>query len=265
MTVEALRLKPKCLWCGTDIDPSARKCLQCQAYQDGAECVSCGATMPRAAARCVGCKTLQSGDACRSCGTTIEKASRRCGACSAWQNWRRFFTGLEVTIALVLSLVSVIGATVGPVLNTVTNRSRTSVRVVGDDTYMATGAAEMKRVIRVLVINNGRKPSMVKSARIRFNGIDAKACDLVIANRDQTFIPADKQVYLQLAADHIDRVGTTARAVVSQQIEKGTITVELAIEETGWRGSFVDDTASHTTPASRVKNWMARYVSSSTE
>src|SRR5687768_6879214 len=116
MTVEALRLKPKCQLCGSEIDPSARKCLECQAYQDGRECVSCGATLPRAATRCAGCKTLQSGDACHSCGATIEKGSRGCG-CGAWQNWRRFFSGLEVTIALMLSLVSVIGATVGPVLN----------------------------------------------------------------------------------------------------------------------------------------------------
>jgi hypothetical protein len=260
MTVEALRLKPKCVWCGSDIDPSARKCLQCAAYQDGRECVSCGATLPRAATRCAACKTLQTGAACRSCGETIEPLSRRCGGCGAWQNWRRFFSGLEVTIALLLSLVSVIGATVGPVLTAVTNRSRTSVRVIGDATFAPAGAAESKRVVRVLVVNNGRKPSMVTGARIAFHDIDA-AAQLTIANRDETFILPDQHVYLLLSTDRIDRIGTTDHKGVCRQIDKGTITIELAVEETGFRGKFIDDVIEHTAPAVRVRNWMERYVS----
>lgn len=261
MTVEALRLKPKCVWCGSDIDPSARKCLQCAAYQDGRECVSCGATLPRAATRCSACKTLQSGDACRSCGQTIEPRSRRCGGCGAWQNWRRYFSGLEVTAALILSLVSVIGATVGPVLNALTNRSRTSVRVIGDAT--STGTAESRRVVRVLVVNNGRKPSMVKGARIAFHGIDAAARELAIANPDKTFILPDQHVYLELAADHIERIGNTDRDTICRQIDNGTITIELAVEETGFRGKFIDDVIEHTAPAGRVRKWMERYVSTS--
>jgi hypothetical protein len=264
MTVEALRLKPKCLWCGNDIDPSARKCLQCQAYQDGRECVSCGATLPRAAARCAGCKTLQSGKSCRACGITIENESQRCSSCSAWQNGRRFFSGLEVSIALVLSLVSVISATVGPVLNMVTNRSRTSIRVIGDVVFKPPGAIESRKVVRVLVVNNGRKPSMVKSARIRFAGIDAKSRNLGIANPDETFILPDKQGYLLLTVDRIEPDGATP-ATVREQIGSGMATIEVVVEETGWRGDFVDAKAGHTIPASRIRNWMDRYVPPNTK
>jgi hypothetical protein len=263
MTVEALRLKPKCVWCGSDIDPSARKCLQCAAYQDGRECVSCGATLPRAATRCTACKKLQSGAACRSCGDTIEHGTRRCGGCGAWQNWRRFFSGLEVTAALLVSLVSVIGATSGPVLNAVSNRSRTSVRIIGDGMFKPAGAAESRLVVRVLVVNNGRKPSMVKGARITFHDIDAAACNLTIANRDDSFILPDKHVYLQLATDHLARTGARDHDTVCRQIEHGTITIDLAVEETDWRGNFVDDVITHTAPATRVRKWMNRYVSTS--
>lgn len=158
-----------------------------------------------------------------------------------------------------LSLVSVIGATVGPVLNMVTNRSRTSIRVIGDAVFKPAGAIESRKVVRVLVVNNGRKPSMVKSARIRFEGIDAHARDLAIANPDETFILPDKQVHLLFTVDRIEPNRVTP-SIVREQIGKGTATIEVVVEETGWRGDFVDAKVDHTVPASRIRNWMDRYV-----
>jgi hypothetical protein len=263
LAVEVFPSKPLCVLCSAALDAGARKCSKCGAFQDGRECVTCGSTLSRTALRCIACKTLQSGSPCRACGDTIETRIKRCASCGSWQNWRRYFSGIEVTIALILSLVTVIGATVGPVINAITNRSETSVRVVGDSNYAAPGMSEVKKTIRVLVVNNGRKPSIVKAARIAFRRIDAQARELTIANNEDMFVRPDQHVYLFLSTDVVRRVGSRTKTDVLEQVDTGEITITLDIEETGWRGKFVDDETRHTVPANRIKQWMVRYVSSS--
>lgn len=264
MTVEPFHAKPKCILCAADLPSGARKCNECGAFQDDRECVSCGSTLPRAASRCANCKTLQEGVPCRACGAMIEQGRRRCSECSEWQTARRFLPASQLTLALVISLISVLTAAVPPVLAYFANRSNTFVRVLGDGTYQPEGASREERTILILAANNGKRPSIVRSASIRFTGIGAAPTELSILNIDQKLILPEHQVLLHLTADRVDRTGGSTRKQILDALDQAQAIVTVVVEETDIRGNFFDAAPPphHVIDANRIYEWMNRHVSS---
>lgn len=258
MSIEPFHARPKCILCGSDLPAGARKCIPCGAFQDDRECICCGANLPRGAVRCNGCKTLQDGIPCRACGAMLERGRRRCSDCSEWQSVRRFLPASQLTIALVISLISVISAAVPPVLAYYANRSQTFVRVLGDGTYPG---EVPEHTIVVLAANNGKRPSFVKSASIRFKGIDAAPTQLHILNVDSKLILPESQVRLHLTAIHVAHRGTKDK--ILESLATGTATVTVVVEETDIRGNFFDaaPAPSHVIKAIEIYEWMAAHVS----
>jgi predicted nucleic acid-binding Zn ribbon protein len=264
MTVQPLHSVPRCLLCATTLDPGARKCVKCGAYQDGRECVSCGATMPNGAARCAACKTLQMGVPCRVCGATIEEGCRRCSHCGEWQNRRRFVPASQVTLALVLSLLSVLSATVPPVLAYFANRSQTYVRIIGEGTYAESTGDVPELTIRVLVVNNGKRPSMVKSAIISFPGLAAEDTPLAVLNAADALILPEKHAYIHLSTGSVRRKGKATKPEILDTLTTGKARIALDVEETDRNGDFYDAAPPphHTIDASKLTEWMTAHVSS---
>ena len=168
----------------------------------------------------------------------------------------------QLTLALLVSLISVISAIVPPVLRYFTNHSQTYIRVLGDGTFRAEGEGRPDRTIKVLAANNGKRSSIVESASIRFAGIGAAPAVLEIRNLDQTLILPEKQVVLHLSADHIGRVGTATREEILAAVERGRATITLNVEETGIDGHFFSATPAHTINTDRIYEWMDAHVSS---
>ncbi len=264
MTVQAMYSTTRCLLCATELDPAARKCLKCNAYQDGRECVSCGATMPNGATRCSACKTLQTGVACRVCGSTIEQGCRRCSECGEWQNRRRFFPASQVTLALVLSLLSVLSATVPPVLAYFANRSQTYVRIVGEGKYAENSGDIPEHTVRVLVVNNGKRPSMVKSAVISFPGLAAEDTPLGVLNTADALILPETHAYIHLSTGSVRRKGNATKQEILDALVNGKARIDLNVEETDRNGDFYDAAPPphHTIDAARITEWMKTHVSS---
>ena len=264
MTVQPLHSTTRCLLCATALDPAARRCLECGAYQDGRECVSCGATMPSGAARCSACKTLQTGVPCRVCGSTIEMWCRRCSQCGEWQSRRRFIPASQVTLALVLSLLSVLSATVPPVMAYFGNRSQTYVRIVGEAQYAANPDDIPEQAVRVLVVNNGKRPSMVKSAVISFPGLAAEETPLVVLNAADALILPEKHAYILLSSDSVRRKGSATKQQILDALATGKARIDLNVEETDRNGNFYDAAPPphHTIDAARLTEWMKAHVSS---
>jgi hypothetical protein len=262
MTVEAFPAKSTCIVCAARLEPSARKCTTCDAFQDGRECISCGTSLPAAASRCGACKTLQEGIPCRACGARLEKGRRRCSDCSEWQSLRRYLPASQITIALTISLISVLSAVIPPVLAYYANRSQTFVRVLGDGQYTPQGAHNPEKSIVVLAANNGKRASLVKSASIRFDGVSAAPMTLDILNATETLILPERQVYLHLSADHVQPVNGASAETILESLANGTATVTVQVEETDIRGRFYDaqPAPSHIINGTGIYDWMNAHV-----
>jgi hypothetical protein len=191
---------------------------------------------------------------CVICASELDVSAQKCLKCQTWQNWKRFVPASQLTIALLLSLISVISATVPPALGYFANHSHTYVRVLGESELQEPGAYPQQSIL-VLVANNGKRPSIVKSASISFENLNAAPTELEIHETDQKLIPPEKQLFFHLTADAVERTATRTSS------EPITAIVTMTVEETDVRGNLVTATPKHRVPAALIGNWMARYAS----
>jgi len=277
MGAEPLYSSPKCVICASDLDPRARKCVKCDAYQDGRHCKACGLTIPAEAIICPSCKTLQVGATCHACGETIDEGARRCSACEAWQKgFRRYFAVSEVTLALIASIIAVLGAIITPVANYFGNRSATSIRVIGDATYRGPNDVTEEQTISVLVVNTGKRESMFQRAEISFD--DALGAvtptTLELMNKGDVFIEPGSHKYLHFTATvRCKKKDSTKKGVPKTDVKKTDVTtaaaapgreatVTIFIAETNWRDVVKDKPRRDIFPLSKIPNWMANHVES---
>jgi hypothetical protein len=260
VTVELFQPKsdPRCIVCAAALDAGARKCIRCGSFQDGVNCISCGLAIPAKASVCTSCKTLQSGDSCRACGTTIAARSRRCPECSSWQNWRRLFAGLEVSLALILAFFSVIGAAAPVVLGYLTNYSETYIRVLGTRQYGEEGQGK-EMTIAVLAVNNGKRMSFINSASISFAGMDVWPARLRIRNLGDQALPPGKSVILHFTGSPKTRNGKSTEDVTSTATD-GQVRIVVNIDESGRDGKAVPVSQQQVVPAKLLYDWIANHV-----
>ena len=252
------RPEPRCIICAAALEAGARKCVRCGHFQDGLTCISCGLPIPANADVCFSCKTLQHGDRCRVCGATIGEGSRRCPECSSWQNWRRFFSGLEVTLALLLSLFSVIGAAAPVIIGYLMDYSETYVRVLGARQYGEEGQ-QKEQTIAVLAVNNGKRMSFIDSASIEFVGLDAQSAPLRVRNVVDQAVPPGKSVILYFTGSPKTSSGKTTDEV-SASADDGSIRITVRIDESGRDGTAVARSKEQLVPARLLKDWIATHV-----
>jgi predicted nucleic acid-binding Zn ribbon protein len=260
VTVELFPSKSaaRCVVCADALDAGARKCVRCGSFQDGVNCISCGLAIPAAAMTCTSCKTLQAGDHCRACGATIAAKSRRCPECSSWQNWRRLFAGLEVSLALILAFFSVIGAAVPVVLGYLTNSSETYVRVLGTRQYGEEGQGK-ETTIAVLAVNNGKRMSFINSASIAFPGMDVWPARLRIRNLGDQAVPPGRNVILYFTGSPKTRNGKSTEDVTAQA-KSGKVRIVVNIDESGRDGKVVPAVQQQLVPATLLYDWISNHV-----
>jgi len=260
MSVEPLHSQSRCVICASDIDARARKCVKCDAYQDGAICGACGLTMPRDAKICPSCKELREGVSCKDCGTTIDPGARRCSECESWQSgWRRLISGSEVALALILSIISVVAALARPVLDYISNRSNTYIRVVGDYSLKLPDATLPEETIQVLVTNTGQRDSVIKSAKIAFDPpIDATGT-VELMNSGDIVIEPGKHNNIYLTGTIQPAKGSDVLEQVKKHPEF-TATITLVIVETDRHDIATDTPRTHTIEIAKITKWMNSHV-----
>jgi hypothetical protein len=212
--------------CASRLESGARKCTACGSYQDGRECVSCGTLIPRVAAKCP--------------------------ACNSFQNWRRSTGGLEVVLALTISLISVVAA-IGPALIGAWNfRSRTEVRVLGSRIPKDATSP----VLVVSVINTGRRPALVESVDLKFDGLPVQPKVLRVVNLDGRFVAPGATAVLEVTTDGLQLVPGETKETVKANADRAKAIVTASVEEiTRWGGRRTVD-RSDDCPASEIERWI---------
>ena len=187
----------------------------------------------------------------------------RCAGCSTFQNWRRIIPTSQVTLALILSIISVMSAVVPPVLRYYSNHSETYVRVLGPGKFKGDNREE-DLTIRALVLNNGKRASFVKSASLTFdNTIHAEATDLEVKNTDDALVAPEKSAILHFSAPSVGRRGQKRKQEVLDEIlAGGKVTIKVTVEETDRNGKLFDAFPAHRLRADKIYNWMAHRVAS---
>lgn len=267
MSVEPIHSQPQCVICAEPLRAGALKCTKCDAFQIVRACPSCGLPAPSHTARCVYCNTYADGKNCRICGSSMPVNASRCKDCNTFQNWRRFAPASQVTLALILSIISVISAVAPPVVRHFTNHSETYVRVLGPGRFKAVDQPEAaeEQTIRVLVANNGRRASFVKSAQLIFDdSIHAVNTELEVKNPDDALVPPDKNATLHFfsVASVGRREGKSKDDVLKEALAGGMVMIKVTVEETDRNGKPFDAFPDHRIKADKLYTWMEFRVSS---
>jgi predicted nucleic acid-binding Zn ribbon protein len=176
-------LKP-CDVCGKDIQRSALKCTECESAQGGTDCLICGARIPRHALRC--------------------------SQCDSFQDWRRHIPGNQVTLALLVSILSVLSTLSPQILRFINLRSETAGFFL-DVEKQNPNTSTARHYIRVRLRNEGGRPAQVEkaTASIEFRRKQkdspsrVKSTELDIINRGAMIIPASSVSDLLLYVDDL--------------------------------------------------------------
>ncbi|HYR27641.1 MAG TPA: hypothetical protein VEU30_04205 [Thermoanaerobaculia bacterium] len=223
---------------------------------------------PRYSPRCAYCKAVDDGVPCRVCGSSLVKGTIRCDTCNSFQNWRRLAPASQVTLALILSIISLLSAVLPPLYNYLTNRSETYVRVLGSEDFLKEGEAEPDAAIVVLVANNGKRASFVKSATLTFakKGKDvihaSDAEHLEVLDKDALILP-DKPLRLHFDGSMLARLDKRTKQTVMNEVLAGRlVTLTVTVEETGRDGKPFDASVPHTFKADKIYKWMDARVPS---
>lgn len=187
--------KKVCRFCGADMPIQAVRCNACELHQDWEKsCINCGSLLPATAQCCKNCESYQDIESqCLSCGTHIPKGARVCPKCGSVQVLSGFTNIGQVTLTLVIALLSVLG-TVAPVLKDLftLDRSRTHLQVV---------EMNPERELVIFVSNSGNQPSHLQSVRFVFEDFPQASREMKILNpvQDRLIYPG-KPKFLRLEA-----------------------------------------------------------------
>jgi hypothetical protein len=160
-------------------------------------CRVCREQIPVKAEKCTKCGAYQRGSDCRVCGALMREGGGRCGECQSFQTWwRRFVSGLQPLLALLIALFTVIG-TLGPqIARFIAFGPSTQAVVVG--TVPASGDA--RDVFGVSVTNSGYRPAVIRNATLVST---AGEVDLEILNRQETNLLPGASVLLKFAGNDV--------------------------------------------------------------
>ncbi|HEV7508572.1 MAG TPA: zinc ribbon domain-containing protein [Thermoanaerobaculia bacterium] len=154
-----------CRFCGAAMPAGAARCNACQLLQDWTKsCLNCGAFLPSSARYCKNCGTYQGkSKECVSCGGYIPEKARICPKCNSVQAFRGLVNVSQVTLSLLIALLSVAGIVVPALKGFFTpSRSRTSLELIE-----IVGTGDESRLL-LLASNSGNRPSYLRTISIEF-------------------------------------------------------------------------------------------------
>ena len=245
--------------------PIPLKCPECREYQG--RCGYCGQAIPPDAHRCNGCKAFMSGASCWSCSAPVPDGAR-CGVCNAAQGKiRRWFPDSQVALALLVSLISVLTATVPRILEAWNYGSDTRVRLIGIETIKQTenGIEVETNAIRIAASNSGKGyAAIVRKASIAFDeALEIEPADLDIANPEDTLVLAEKSNVAKLVlTGGLKRTAakTKTRAEILELLRDHNVTVTVWVEETRpFRGPRLE-TRTDSVPGEQLREFIAEHT-----
>lgn len=204
--------KVPCVLCSERIDATARLCTKCYAYQIGKGCIVCGKWIPRDAGQCPDCHT--------------------------YQDLRRFLPLASGFLAMLISLIAVVGALGQHFLDAINYRSKTTGYFVASD---HDPLSTQKRVLFVRAINSGGRSSDVTSADLDLSPVtDRKVIPLSLLGKGRQEVPAGKSLEVRLYAEDsdFDGIADAQRAEVVKALCTGPdVTLNLHVDERNLFGS----------------------------
>jgi hypothetical protein len=216
---------PKCAVCAREISPDAKKCIACGEYRNGTPCRACGHLMP--------------------------PLVKRCNNCKAFQDWRGNIGGIEVVLALVLSIISVVGALWPTLLKLLTMSSETVVRVAG--TRSDPNVSDYNKLLVMAAINSGGRDALIKEVKLDLSSAGIEPIRLDIVNGDKSLVPANGSVTLDLWAGGL--VETTSVAEAAAKLCTGKVQLQVDIEEAGYFGKPREKKLSVEIEGRRIYKW----------
>lgn len=217
-------------------------------------CITCGAALANAVLKCPTCQSYQ-GAQCASCGVPLPLNAKRCNVCQIYQNGvRRWIPQTQLTLALVLSLISILAAVVPPAVRWWNDRSVTEARVSGVEEHKPEEMAATVPMIRVAVTNRGTRPSYVRKATITFAealGFGKDELPLEIAEVRERYVRPDETAYLHLASKDF-----VAKGIAADVLKTNNVTITLHVEETRRLGGRGIEERPDTVAASEIERWI---------
>lgn len=187
---------PFCRFCGAPLPAGARRCNACELWQDRTRpCINCGDLLPELARYCPDCESYQEPDReCVACGVFMPAKAKVCPKCGGVQSFNGFLNIGQVTLTLLIALLSVLG-TAGPVVLDLfeADRSDTSFELLGMDE-----AAGQYQLV-VLASNAGNRDSYLRRVRIEFPKFPAadRELDIVASPEERMLKPGTTIVRLE--------------------------------------------------------------------
>jgi predicted nucleic acid-binding Zn ribbon protein len=199
-----------CTFCGVAIPRGKMRCNACGQNQNWTqECINCGRPMPKSAHYCKECSNYQDPKSrCYSCKTHIPPKSRVCTRCNSVQFFRGYVNVSQLTLSLVIGLISVVVALTPLIKKIFTpDRSDTSFSVI-----------EVTKNDRLLVLarNEGNEASYLESVQFEFGDLKKANKRLTIEtdadDTDRFILPGKHRVFhLSVEAFDISDAGLTGR------------------------------------------------------
>jgi hypothetical protein len=212
--------KRRCVMCDTEIGSSARLCPSCKALQR---------------------ETTE----CTSCGELISIRALRCVHCNAFQDWRRYFAASSAVLSLLIALVSVTATLLPTIERFQTRHSRTSLAIAGSD----------DRSVRVVVVNAGRRPSLMRQASLQFIGLPVEPVRLQVDDLAGVVISPDSHAIVRLFAPVV--VSTMARQQLLERLGDAQVLVRMEVVESDGTIRLLQATASARMLDTFIQNHLA--------
>ena len=192
-----------CRFCGSPMPTGAMRCNECGLRQDWTKpCIKCGALLPDSARYCPGCESYQVDNReCVSCGAYISKQAKVCPQCSSFQAFGGYLNVSQLTITLIIALLSVLG-TVGPVIKKAVtpDQSRTELQVIEMRAPQPPTVYEYQLLL--LATNSGNRPSYLHSVKLEFEQFPQANRYMTIVNKpEDRLINPNRQQLLWLQVD----------------------------------------------------------------
>lgn len=192
-----------CRFCGSPMPAGAVRCNECELRQDWAKpCIHCGALLPDSARYCPGCQSYQVDNReCVSCGAYISKQAKVCPRCDSLQAFGGYLNVSQLTITLIIALLSVLGTVVPVIKKALTpDQSRTNLEVIEMREPQPPTAYEYQLLL--LATNSGNRPSYLHSVKLEFKRFPQANRYMIIVNKpEDRLLNPNRQQLLWLQVD----------------------------------------------------------------
>lgn len=185
---------------------------------------------------------------CRICAEEIAFAALKCNECDSYYGWRRFVPASQVTLSLLIALISII-ATVGPAVKKLLfPHSHTSVTIIDGNS----------KDLLLSVTNSGYRPAVLREFEIEFEDIDLIAASPpAIIAKEQSLVAAEKSHVVELRVTLKPTNGKTKEAALTEdELAEGKMTVRAKVKESNSEGERDLETKTDRISTKHLRTWL---------